>query len=71
VGDAEPDDVAPVTATHFPLDMPPSSPAPVRPRVEAAGEPESMSAEPAGPVPVPATPSPEDTPQSDTSDGCS
>jgi len=39
-----------------------SSTTPVRLRVEAVREPESVSAEPAGSLPVPATPSPEGAP---------
>ena len=60
-GDVEPDDVAPGAATH-PVSVPPSSHEIVRSQVEAVGGLESMSTELAEPVPVPATPSPEETP---------
>jgi len=42
----------------------PSTHAPVRPRDEDARGPESVSAELAGPVPIHATPSPEEAPLS-------
>ena len=67
-GDVEPDDVAPGAATHPVSDMP-STHAPVRPRDVAARGPESVSAELAGPVPVHATPSPEEAPLSGGSPG--
>jgi len=59
--DVEPDDVVLDAATHLLSDMPSPS-TPVRSRDEAVRGPESVSAEPAGSVPAPATPSPEETP---------
>jgi len=58
-GNVEHDDVAPGAATHLVLETP-SLHAPVRSMVEDVGGPESMSAEPAGPVAVRATLSPEE-----------
>jgi len=59
-GDVEPDVVAPSAATH-PVSVPPSSQEIVRSKVETMERSESMSAELAEPVPVPATPFPEET----------
>ena len=56
-------------ATHS-VSETPSFHAPVRSIVEAARGPESMSAEPAGPVPIPATPSLEEPPPLGDGPGC-
>ena len=69
-GDIEPDDVAPGAATHPVLETP-SFHTPVRLRDEAARGPESMSTESAGPVPVPAAPSPDEAPPSGDGPGLS
>jgi len=66
--EAKPDDVPP-SATYISYNRPPFTSIPVRPYVEAVREPESMSAEPVGPVPAPATPFPEDTPLSEGGPG--
>jgi len=62
-GDVEPDDVAPVAAI-YPVLVPPSSHEIERSIVEAVSGPESMSAEPAGPVTIPTTPASEEKPSS-------
>ena len=62
-GDVEPDNVAPGAAT-YPVSVPLSSHEIVRSIVEAVSGPESMSAEPAGSVPVPTTPASEEKPSS-------
>ena len=56
----EPDEVAPVAATHSVSES--SATTPVRSSVAAAGEPGSMATEPTEPVSVPASPSPEGKP---------
>jgi len=52
-GDVEPDDVAPIAATH--------SETFVRSIIVATGEPGSVAAEPAGPMSAPIHPSPQGT----------